>query len=142
MRRVRFEASVDPRRHYLVSLTQENLARVPLELPIFLVVDGRPAGVISSRSADGLRVLANGENVLYVGIVNMFGIQVRNVGLGAVLRGIHSSLSTAADPDGLLRLSGTPPAASRLRAALEMHLLALDEAAAEHIEKPARAGAA
>jgi hypothetical protein len=97
-------AVLNPRSHFLVILSAENLAKRPLDIPIFHIIDGRRGRSIDCRSAEGMRILLDGRNVLYTGATIMLGARTQNVGLRDVLEGLRANLmAPAGDSDGLLR---------------------------------------
>ena len=61
-------ASIDPREHYLVILTRAQLLQPRLNVPIFEIRDGRRCRHIDGSTAEGLRILEKGRNILYVGL--------------------------------------------------------------------------
>lgn len=97
-------AALNPRSHFLVILTVENLSRRPLDLPIFEVVDGRRGRLIDCRSPEGRRILVEGKNVLYIGAKHFFEAPVQNVGIRDVLVGLRATLALpCGEPEAPLR---------------------------------------
>ena len=97
-------ALLNPRSHFLVVLSAENLAKRPLDVPIFQIIDGRRGRSIDCRSVEGMRILLDGRDVLYIGATSTLGTLPRNVGLRDVLEGLRARLTpSTGDTDGLLR---------------------------------------
>ena len=69
--RSRSAVDIDPRRHFLVVMTRAQLVQSSLSIPIFEIRDGRHCRHIDGSSADGLRILAEGRNILYVGLPDL-----------------------------------------------------------------------
>jgi hypothetical protein len=109
--RSRSAADIDPRRHFLVVMTRAQLVQSSLSIPIFEIRDGRHCRHIDGSSADGLRILAEGRNILYVGLPDLGEFANRDMRFVAVLESLQRLESCADLLDAIRRHLGAFEAA-------------------------------
>lgn len=93
--RSRSAADIDPRRHFLVVIARAQLVQSSLSIPIFEIRDGRHCRHIDGSSTEGLRILAEGRNILYVGLPDLDEFANRDMRFVAVLESLQALESYA-----------------------------------------------